>query len=110
MSVSRGVSKCPACLADVTSFQPYEGMGHISVRPSKRKVSGGKPVPDGQTVVMRIDNVAWVSHRLRKGLTNRTSNLTSSRLSSHPTRSLRTTLNLFTFVWTVTMGAPRTTW
>ncbi|GMK54344.1 hypothetical protein CspeluHIS016_0109300 [Cutaneotrichosporon spelunceum] len=59
VSVSRGQSKCPACLEVVTSFQPYNGSRPIPVKPVQRRISQGELSKPGQTVVMRIDNVAW---------------------------------------------------
>ncbi|BEJ11067.1 hypothetical protein CspHIS471_0104890 [Cutaneotrichosporon sp. HIS471] len=59
VSVSRGQSKCPACLEVVTSFQPYNGSRNIPVKPVKRTKILEEPSKPGQTVVMRIDNVAW---------------------------------------------------
>jgi hypothetical protein len=43
----------------VTSFQPYDGSRHIAVKPFKRSKIQEEPSKPGQTVVMRIDNVAW---------------------------------------------------
>ncbi|BEI87800.1 uncharacterized protein CcaverHIS019_0105180 [Cutaneotrichosporon cavernicola] len=59
VSVSRGQSKCPACLEVVTSFQPHNGSRHIPVKSVKRNKISEEPSKPGQAVVMRIDNVAW---------------------------------------------------
>ncbi|KAL1405453.1 hypothetical protein Q8F55_009085 [Vanrija albida] len=69
VSVSRGPSKCPACMAHVASFQLYSSQEHVSCSPKARKrrvfetpesssSSDDKSVP-GETIVMRIDNIAW---------------------------------------------------
>jgi len=65
VSVTQGASKCPACLERVASFEPYKPGHNVTVRgPCRKKLPEpvlDKSEPEGQTVVMRIDNVAWVS-------------------------------------------------
>ncbi|WOO85555.1 uncharacterized protein LOC62_07G009058 [Vanrija pseudolonga] len=63
VSVSKGTSKCPACMDHVSSFKLYSSQVHVSCKPKPRRLyespsSDDKSVP-GETIVMRIDNIAW---------------------------------------------------
>lgn len=69
VSVTQGAAKCPACMEPVTTFETYKPVSYIAVRgPNSRKANNLLPVPEpwtyetsSDTIVMRIDNVAWVS-------------------------------------------------
>ncbi|RSH79641.1 uncharacterized protein EHS24_009293 [Apiotrichum porosum] len=67
VSVTQGAAKCPACMEPVTTFETYKPVSYIAVRgPNSRKANNLLPVPEpwtyetsSDTIVMRIDNVAW---------------------------------------------------
>lgn len=59
VSVTQGVSKCPACLTAVSSFEPYHPSIYVPVRTASRRKTELPSAKALKSVVMRIDNVAW---------------------------------------------------
>lgn len=63
VSVTQGMSKCPACIRPVSSFEMYRPDTMVPLRApsSRRSTPSLEDQTVGGAVVLRIDNVAWVS-------------------------------------------------